>query len=257
MPGVDPRGWGLSWAGVSDPALLVDDAPGSAARWGETQKQISAAAEQLFQPTETYVRPNASIGLSYSRDTRVWSDMRGPSAGSLFIIGASSGFNATGSRLYLDGSEQDSLQVDVPPGLDRIAMDMLFLTHRRLGPLDLAFRVRAYANSGPQSVVYGVGGLYSVSGYPRGFLRGERVAYANSEVRLQFWNYSRARIPILSPVLPAGEGFFFVDGGTATDSPFIYSYGVGLRLRLGILAFEWRQMLRSGLRNENGFTAAW
>jgi len=32
---------------------------------------------------------------------------------------------------------------------------------------------------------------------------------------------------------------------------------VGLRLRLGILAFEWRQMLRSGLRNENGFTAAW
>jgi hypothetical protein len=257
LPGLDPRGWALSFGGVSDPALLLDRSPAGIARWAETEKQVTAAAERIFEPTETYVRPNLSLGGSYSRDTRIWSDLRGPRTGSLFVLHLASGFNASGTRTYHDGAQQDSLQQDVPAGVDRLSVEMLFLTHRRLGPLDLAMRLRAYANGGPQAVVYGVGGLYSVAGYPRGIIRSAQVAYANMELRAQLWDYSRFSLPVWSPVLPAGEGFFFFDAGTGADSSGIYSYGLGLRLRLGILAFEWRQPLRSGLRKQSGFNAAW
>ncbi len=256
-PGLDPRSWNFSWGGVTDPALLLDRSPAGIERWAETEKVAARDAQMIFQPTETFVRPNAEVGLSYSRDTRVWSDTRGPSAGSLFVAMLASGFNAWGTRNYIDTAENDSLSFDVPPGLDRVSLNLLFLTHRRVAFFDVALRARAYLNDGPQSLVYGVGGLYSVAGFPQGFLRGEQAAYTNVELRAPFWDYSRFRMPVWSPVLPAAEGFFFCDAGIATHSRNIYSYGVGLRLRYGMLSFEWRQPLRSGLANQNGFTAAW
>ncbi|HZL85218.1 MAG TPA: hypothetical protein VFD07_07585 [Candidatus Krumholzibacteria bacterium] len=256
-PGLDPRSWNLSCGGVGDPAMLLDRSPAGIERWAETEKLAARDAEMIFQPTETYVRPNAEIGVSYSRDTRVWSDTRGPRTGSLFVATLSSGFNAWGTRNFFDAAENDSLSLDMPPGLDRMSLNLLFLTHRRVAFFDVALRARAYLNDGPQSLVYGVGGLYSVAGFPQGFLRGEQVAYSNLEVRAPFWDYSRFRMPVWSPVLPAAEGFFYADAGIATHSRNIYSYGVGLRLRYGMLSFEWRQPLRSGLANQNGFTAAW
>ena len=257
LQGLDPREWGLDFGGVEEPALLLDHSDDAAVRWGETERLAAERAQTIFQPTETYARPNAEISSSYSRDTRVWSDVRGPSTGSLLVLTLAAGFNAQGSRTYVNGAQQDSLQLHVGPGLDRISFNALFLMHRRLSFLDVAFRARAYTNDGPQSLIYGVGGLYSVSGFPRGFVRGEKVAYTNLEVRAPFWDYSRFRMPVWRPVLPAAEGFLYCDAGAALHSRAVYSYGVGLRLRYGMLSFEWRQPLRDGLRPENGFTAAW
>jgi len=58
-------------------------------------------------------------------------------------------------------------------------------------------------------------------------------------------------------VFPAGDGFVFYDSGIANGKSGIHSYGVGLRLRLGFLAYEWRHPSRSGLRNQNGISLTW
>jgi hypothetical protein len=257
MPRLDPRAWHLALGGVPNQALLTDRSPVAMAKWAEADRMNAARRDREFLPTQQYVRPNMELGMSFSRDTRIWSDARGPRAGSLWLVSMASGFNAPGTRTLLNGAQEDSLQQRVTAGLNRVAFAALFLKHRRLGHLDLALRGRALLNDGPQAFIYGLGGLYSVSGYPTGYLRGERIAYVNLEVRAQILDYSRLRLPVRHLTLPAADTFFFYDGGVAAGASAIHSYGLGVRLRLGFLAYEWRHMLRGGLRNQNGLALVW
>jgi hypothetical protein len=257
MPRLDPRAWRLALGGVPNVSLLTDRSATAMRQWAEADRAHAARAEREFLPTQEYVRPNAEVGLSFSRDTRVWSDARGPRAGSLWLVSVASGFNAPGMRTELNGAKQDSVQHRVTAGLNRVSFAALLVKHQRLGHLDLAFRGRALLNDGPQALIYGLGGMYSVSGYPTGFIRSERIAYANFEVRAQIWDYSRLRLPVYALTLPATDAFIFYDAGIAEGAPAIYSYGVGVRLRLGFLAYEWRHLIRNGLRNQNGLVLVW
>ena len=142
-------------------------------------------------------------------------------------------------------------------GLDRVEGSWLFLTHHRLSFVDLAFRFRGLVNGGPQALVYGLGGIQSISGYPRGGLRSERVSWTNTEARVPLWDYSSWRFPFKSLVLPAADGFLYMDGGVARGLGPLLSYGVGLRLRLGFLAFEWRRPLLEKLSDERGLSFVW
>jgi hypothetical protein len=256
--GLDPRSWRSAVGGVSDLSLLTRESPTALARWTDLQRQSTAGLVQAeFLPTSEYVRPNLGLATNFSRDTRVWSDFRGPRTGSLFLLSVATGFNAPGSQTLLNSTQGDSLTERVGAGLDRVSAAMLWVVHRRISVVDLALRTRLLANDGPQALVYGLGGLHSVAGFPRGFMRSERVAYANLEARLQLWDYARLRNPIYNFVLPAGDGFLFYDGGVAHGSSSIHSYGIGLRLRLGFLAYEWRRLFRAGLHNQNGITLTW
>ncbi|MFQ5601086.1 MAG: hypothetical protein ACE5G2_11110, partial [Candidatus Krumholzibacteriia bacterium] len=257
LPRFDPRSWRLSLGGVPNLSMLTDRSPAAMAKWGEAERVATRQAETEFLPTQEYVRSNVTLGGNFSRDTRVWSDVRGPHSGALFVVSASAGVNTPGSRTDLNSAQGDSLRQHVASGLDRVSVAALFLTHRRLRFLDLAFRVRGFANDGHQALVYGLGGIYSVAGFSRGFIRSERIAYANLEARAQLWDYSAIRLPIHHLVLPAADGFLFVDAGAADGAEAIYSYGIGLRLRFGFLAWEWRRLLRAGLRNQNGLTFVW
>ena len=254
---IDPRAWQLALGGVADLSMLADASSVGLAQFENAARQLAAQPEREFIPSVEYVRSNMTLGVNMSRDTRVWSDYRGPRAGSLLTISATSGFNAPGDIMYLDAAQQDSLQRQVKAGLDRIGLAAMFLTHRRITFLDVAVRLRAFADHGPGELIYGLGGLYSVAGYPRGFLRSPRVAYTNLEMRAPLWNYGLLTLPIRSLTLPAGEGFVFLDAGAADGGGSIYSYGVGMRLKLGFLTYEWRHLLREGLRNQNGFVLAW
>jgi hypothetical protein len=255
--GIDPRAWQLALGGVEDLAMLADASSVGLAQFENAARQLAAKDEREFIPSVEYVRSNMTLGVSLSRDTRVWSDYRGPRAGHLLTISATSGFNAPGDVTYIDAAQQDSLQHHVAAGLDRVGLAAMFLTHRRITFLDVAVRLRAFADHGPGELIYGIGGLYSVAGFPRGFLRSPRVAYTNLEMRAPLWNYGLLTLPIRSLTLPAGEGFAFLDAGVADGGGSIYSYGVGLRLKLGFLTYEWRHVLRDGLRNQNGFVLAW
>jgi hypothetical protein len=159
------------------------------------------------------------------------------------VLSFSTGFNAPGTRTYASGAEQDSLSEKVAAGLDRIAASVLFAAHRRLGPIDLAFRGRALANDGPGALIYGLGGISTLAGVPIGFIRSPQVAYTNVEARMQILDHAVARLPLYKLPLPALDGFLFLDSGTGSGSRSLSSYGVGLRLRYGFLAYEWRHPL--------------
>jgi hypothetical protein len=257
LGGIDPGSWKLGIGGVQDLSMLADVSSVGLAQFENAARELAASDQREFIPSVEYARSNLTLGVNLSRDTRVWSDYRGPRTGSLLTITASTAFNAPGDITYLDVAQHDSLQQHVAAGLDRIGVAAMFLTHRRITFLDLAWRTRAFADNGPGELIYGIGGLYSVAGFPRGFLRSPRVAYTNLEVRAPLWNYGLVPLPIRAVTLPAGEGFLFVDAGIAEGSGSIYSYGVGLRLRLGFLTYEWRHLLRDGLRNQNGLVMAW
>src|SRR5207247_1709674 len=108
-----------------------------------------------FLPTRDYVRPNASLGFSWSRDTRVWSDYRGPNSGTLFVVDMAGGLNARGTRtMFSSTTHQDSLRSRAAGGLDRVSESWLLVTHRRASFLDLAFRWRGLLNHGPEALVY-------------------------------------------------------------------------------------------------------
>jgi len=77
-----------------------------------------------------------TVGTSWSRDTRVWADYRGPRNGALLVFSLSAGFNAPGSSILLNSSQQDSLQQNVGAGLDRVTASWLFVAHRRASIID-------------------------------------------------------------------------------------------------------------------------
>lgn len=255
LPGLHPDSWQVSVAGLPRLALLQDRSPTALAAWSEALQQ-NAARKEEFLPTSEYVRPALTLGTSLSRDTRVWSDYRGPDSGSLFVVDVSAGAHAPGTQAAV-GAASDGSQQDIGSGLERLATSWLFVSHRRASIVDLAFRCRGLWNEGPQALTYGLGGIYSVAGYPRATVRSERIAWSNAEARVQLWDYSTWRFPVRSMVFPAADGFVFADAGVAHGSEPLYSYGIGLRLRLGFLAFEWRRSLRDGLTNQRGLSLVW
>ena len=119
------------------------------------------------------------------------------------------------------------------------------------------FRCRGLLNDGPQALVYGLGGIYSVSGYPSALIRSHSVAWSNAEARVQLWDYSAWRVPIHSLVIPAADGFLYADTGVARGTSPLFSAGLGLRLRLGFLAFEWRRPFRTGQESQRGLALLW
>ena len=74
---------------------------------------------------------------------------------------------------------------------------------------------------------------------------------------MQLWDYSTWRLPVRALMFPAADGFLYVDGGVADGASPMLSYGLGLRLRLGFLAFEWRRPLRDDQRDQRGLTFLW
>jgi hypothetical protein len=256
LHGLHPASWTASLAGVPRLSMLQERSPAALEAW-TLAVQGQRDRDEEFAPTLEFVRPAFRLGGSLSRDTRVWSDYRGPDSGSLLVLDVSTGVSAPGTRTFLNTAGADSTREDVPAGIERLAGSWLFLTHHRVGFVDLAFRCRGLLNDGPQALTYGLGGLYSVAGYLSGEVRSERIAWANTEARAQLWDYSTWKLPIRSLVFPAADGFLYVDSGVAAGAEPLLSYGVGLRLRLGFLAFEWRRPLRDGQRNQRGLAFVW
>jgi hypothetical protein len=257
LGGLSPQAWKMSLAGLQDLSLLANDSSIGLAQWKDAERRLSADVEPRFAASSEYTRSNIAIGTSWSRDTRVWSDYRGPRAGALFVLSLTAGFNTPGSNVLLDHSESDSLRTQVSSGIDRVTASWLFVTHRRLAFLDLAWRVQGLMNTGHQSLTYGLGGIHSLSGVEPGSIRSDRIAWTNAEVRVPLWDYGRFSVRIPQLVFPAADGFLFYDAGIADGISGLHSYGVGLRLKMGFLTYEWRHQLRSGLQNQGGLTLAW
>jgi hypothetical protein len=257
LGGLSPKDWKTSLAGLQDLSLLADDSDIGLAKWKEAERRLSADIEPRFVASSEYSRSNIAIGTSWSRDTRVWSDYRGPRTGALMVLSLTAGFNTPGSNVLLDHSESDSLRTDVASGIDRLTASWLFVTHRRVGFLDFAWRAQGLLNAGQQSLTYGLGGIHSLSGIGSGSIRSQRIAWTNAEMRVPLWDYGRFSVRIPQLVFPAADGFLFYDAGIADGISGVHSYGVGLRLKMGFLAYEWRHQLRSGLRNQSGLTLAW
>lgn len=255
LPGPNPASWNVAVAGLPRLSLLRDRSPAALAAWSDAVQQNTARQEE-FLPTSEYVRAAATLGAGLSRDTRVWSDYRGPDSGSLLVVDLSAGAHAPGTRAAV-GQASDGSRESIGTGLERLAAGWLFLTHRRCSFVDLAFRCRGLLNSGPQAITYGLGGIYSVAGYRRAAVRSERIAWANAEARVPLWDYSTWRLPWRPLVFPAADGFVYADAGVAGGSEPLSAYGIGLRLRLGFLAFEWRRSLRSGLAHQSGLSIVW
>jgi hypothetical protein len=256
MQQLQPRSWNFAVAGVPEQELLTDRSPTALARWAEVGRELATQHEE-FIPSQEYVRPNLELSVGLSRDTRVWTDVRGPRSGSLFLLGLSTGFNAPGTRRYVSTAQADSTSAEVAGGLDRVAITALFAAHRRLGPLALAFRGRALANEGPGAFTYGLGGIATLAGVPSGTIRAQQVAYANAEARMQLLDYNAIRLPVRFLPVPAADGFVFMDSGVGAHAPGISTYGVGLRLRYGFMAYEWRHPLRAGLDDQHGLLLTW
>lgn len=256
LGGIRPAAWAASLCGVPRLEGLLDRSPAAMGTWTQALAEKTSREEE-FVASLDYVRPNVSAGLTLSRDTRVWFDYRGPDSGSLLVLQVSGGVDAPGRRTYQSAAGTDSLREHVGSGLDRVAGSWLFLTHRRAAFVDFAFRCRGLLNDGPQAILYGLGGIYSVSGYPRAGVRSHGVAWSNAEARVQLWDYSRWRLPVPGMVFPAADGFLYLDAGLAQGAEALHSYGLGLRLRLGFLAFEWRHPLRAGQPDQRGLAFLW
>ena len=257
LGGFSPDKWSTSIAGLQDLSILTDNSSMGLAQWKEAETRLSAEIEPRFVPSSEYSRSNITIGTSWSRDTRVWADYRGPRAGALFTASLSAGFDAPGSTVLLDGAQADSLQSRVASGLDRLTASWLFVAHRRVSIVDLAWRVQGLANIGQQAFAYGLGGIHSLSGIGTGSIRSQRIAWTNAEARVPLWDYGHFSLRIPQLVFPAADGFLFYDAGIAGGTSGIHSYGVGLRLKMGFLTYEWRRQLRDGFRNQSGITLAW
>lgn len=255
--GLSPRTWNHSIAGLSDLSLLAEDSPTALAQWQEAERKVSASVEPRFVPAAEYARSNVTVGTSWSRDTRVWADYRGPRHGALLVFSLSAGFDAPGNNILLNSSQGDSLRQRVGAGLDRVTASWLFVAHRRLSVIDLAWRVQGLVNEGTQALTYGMGGLHSLSGISSGSIRSQRIAWTNAEARVPLWNYGRFSLRIPQLVFPAADAFAFYDAGIADGISGLHSYGVGVRLKMGFLTYEWRRQLRNGLQNQSGLTLAW
>jgi hypothetical protein len=256
LGGLRPRSWQTTWFGVSRLGLLRDRSPAALGEWTAAAR-TQAATEERFVAEQEYVRPSLGLGTSLSRDTRVWADYRGPHSGTLLVLDVSGGVHAPGHTTTLTASGDDSVRVRRGAGLERLAGSWLLVTHRRAGFVDLALRCRGLLNDGPQALVYGLGGIYSVSGYPTALVRSHGVAWTNAEARVQLWDYSAWRVPFRGLVFPAADGFVYTDAGVARGVEPLCSWGVGLRLRLGFLAFEWRKALRAGHEDQRGISLLW
>jgi hypothetical protein len=255
--GLSPRTWNHSIAGLSDLSLLAEDSPTALAQWQEAERKVSADIEPRFVPSAEYARSNITVGSSWSRDTRVWADYRGPRHGALLVFSLSAGFDAPGSNILLNSTQDDSLRQSVGAGLDRVTASWLFVAHRRASIIDFAWRVQGLINEGSQALTYGLGGLHSLSGISSGSIRSQRIAWTNAEARVPLWDYGHFSLRIPQLVLPAADAFAFYDAGISGGTSGLHSYGVGVRLKMGFLTYEWRRQLRDGLRNQSGLTLAW
>ncbi len=254
--GLRPRTWMAAPFGVPSLALLQERSPAALQAWQDAV-QSQAQRDEKFVVEQDYVRPAFGLGASLSRDTRVWSDYRGPNSGLLLVLDISGGVHTPGSTTTVGASGADSLRTTRSKGLERVAGSWLLLTHHRAAFVDLAFRCRGLLNDGPQALVYGLGGIYSVSGYPSALVRSHGIAWSNAEARVQLWDYSAWRVPIHSLVIPAADGFLYADTGVARGTSPLFSAGLGLRLRLGFLAFEWRRPFRAGQESQRGLALLW
>ena len=257
LGGLSPDKWSHSIAGLQDLAILTDNSSIGLAQWKEAETRLSADIEPRFVPSAEYSRSNITVGTSWSRDTRVWADYRGPRSGALFVASISAGFDAPGSNLLLDSSQGDSLQTRVGSGIDRVTASWLFVAHRRLSVIDLAWRVQGLVNGGQQAFTYGLGGIQSLSGISNGVIRSQGIAWTNAEARVPLWDYGSFSLRIPQLVFPAADGFAFYDAGISAGTSGLHSYGVGVRLKMGFLTYEWRRQLRDGLHNQSGITLAW
>jgi len=255
--GLSPLSWKTSFGGLDDLSLLTDNSAAGLSQWQEAERRVSADLEPRFVASSEYTRSNIAVGTSWSRDTRVWSDYRGPRSGALLVLSLTAGFNTPGRNVFLDQSQSDSLRTDVASGIDRLTASWLFVTHRRVSFLDFAWRMQGLLNEGHQSLTYGLGGIHSLSGIPSGSIRSQRIAWTNAEMRVPLWDYGRFSLRLPQLVFPAADGFLFYDGGIADGISGVHSYGVGLRLKMGFLTYEWRHQLRSDLHNQSGLTLAW
>lgn len=255
LAGLRPRSWNTTIFGVQRLAMLQDRSPAALDAWRDAVAQ--AKQDERFVVESEYVRPAFGIGTSFSRDTRTWADYRGPHSGSLLVLDIAGGVHAHGTTTLKNAAGGDSLQSQRSSGLERLSGSWLFVTHRRAAFVDLAMRCRGLLNSGPQALIYGLGGISTVAGYPAALVRSPRVAWTNTEARVQLWDYSAWRLPVRGLVIPAADGFVFADAGVARGTEPLYSYGIGLRMRLGFLAFEWRKSLRAGQVDQRGLTLVW
>jgi hypothetical protein len=254
--GLHWRDWLAAPFGVSSLALLQERSPAALQAWQDAA-QTQAQRNEKFVVEQDYVRPAFGLGASLSRDTRVWSDYRGPNSGLLLVLDVSGGVHTPGSNIIAGASGTDSVRTSHGKGLEEVAGSWLLLTHHRAAFVDLAFRCRGLLNDGPQALVYGLGGIYSVSGYPSALVRSHNIAWSNAEARVQLWDYSAWRVPVHSLVIPAADGFLYADTGVARGTSPLFSAGLGLRLRLGFLAFEWRHPFQAGQEPQRGVAFLW
>ena len=159
---------------------------------------------------------------------------------SLSLIGDNSLWFATGPR---DGSRFNltgALTTNWSKGrTENVTLSADLRRYLRVSQwTSFALRFQGRVSEGADPLRVGMGGSYSLRGYPRQSIFGTRAYLVNSEYRFPLFDRLRVGIPLQGMELPGIEGALFADAGNAWEKfePFPKprgSFGVGLRTNLG------------------------
>ncbi|HBZ00929.1 MAG TPA: hypothetical protein DEO84_06360 [candidate division Zixibacteria bacterium] len=199
--------------------LAIASYPLSRYRRIETILSIRQVDKQTFLPNSPH-GANASVSLSYIKDTSIWNPT-GPIDGTRLNITVSQAVDITHYRNY-----NSSYNID-------------FRKYFRLGSNSaIASRVMYLHSFGEDPERYYLGGSWSLRGYPLRFLYGRNMMLINNELRFPLINDLQLGMPIGNIRFVAIKAAFFFDLGNAWETTYhrpYGSFGFGFRVPLGYL----------------------